>query len=138
MREGVLYMKGEIKPKFFTTQLSVCLQTKYLCEKAHLIQPMGNDGDNRVMLKIEEGSSPLSEFAVVKFGMQLRNRKLFPTDVITNPVASELTSCHKRCITGKDIMEFKTVYNNRYCYFNNCFSCIFFFSIYSIFPWEKF
>lgn len=119
----LVYMKGEIKPKFFTTQLSACLQTKYLCEKAHLIQPMGNDGDNRVMLKIEEGSSPLSEFAVVKFGMQLRNRKFFPTDVITNPVASELTSFHKRCITGKDIMEFNTLYNNRYCYFNREAKC---------------
>lgn len=117
------YMKGSLIPKFFTSQLSTCSQTKYLHENSYLIQPMGNDGDNKVISRIEEGSSPLSEFAVVKFGMQLRNRKLFPTDVITNPVASELTSCHKRCITGKDIMEFKTVYNNRYCYFNREAKC---------------
>ncbi len=119
----LVYMKGSLEPKFFTTELSACTQTKYQNSKACLIQPMGNDEMDRVMSKIEEGCFPLSELAVVKFGMQLRNRKVFPSDVIVNPVASELTPYHKKCITGKDIMEFHTVYNNRYCYFHREAKC---------------
>lgn len=114
----LVYYKGVLKPNFIASELSICPQIEYLHANLCIIQPMGNYDDNLIMSKIEDNSAPLKNYALVKFGMQLRNRKIYPTDVITNPDCEELTPFHRKCLTGKDIMECYSVYNNRYCYFN--------------------
>lgn len=55
--------------------------------------------------------------------MQLRNRKIYPKDVLHNPLISELTEYHRKCITGKDIHKYYVTYDNRYCYFNRIAKC---------------
>lgn len=117
------YCKGFLKPNFIASEQSVCLQTEYLHANSYIIQPIGNYDDNLIMSKIEDNSAPLNNYALVKFGMQLRNRKIYPADVITNPDCEELTPFHRKCLTGKDIKEYYSVYNNRYCYFNRAAKC---------------
>lgn len=119
----LVYYKGVLKPNFIASELSICPQIEYLHANLCIIQPMGNYDDNLIMSKIEDNSAPLKNYALVKFGMQLRNRKIYPTDVITNPDCEELTPFHRKCLTGKDIMECYSVYNNRYCYFNREAKC---------------
>ena len=119
----LVYYKGVLKPNFIASELSICPQIEYLHANLCIIQPMGNYDDNLIMSKIEDNSAPLKNYALVKFGMQLRNRKIYPTDVITNPDSEELTPFHRKCLTGKDIMECYSVYNNRYCYFNREAKC---------------
>lgn len=119
----LVYYKGVLKPNFIASELSICPQIEYLNANSCIIQPMGNYDDNLIISKIEDNSAPLRNYALVKFGMQLRNRKIYPTDVITNPDCEELTPFHRKCLTGKDIMEYYSVYNNRYCYFNREAKC---------------
>ena len=119
----LVYYKGVLKPNFIASELSICPQIEYLHANLCIIQPMGNYDDNLIMSKIEDNSAPLKNYALVKFGMQLRNRKIYPTDVITNPDSEELTPFPRKCLTGKDIMECYSVYNNRYCYFNREAKC---------------
>lgn len=119
----LVYYKGVLKPNFIASELSICPQIEYLHANLCIIQPMGNYDDNLIMSKIEDNSAPLKNYALVKFGMQLRNRKIYPTDVITNPDCEELTPFHRKCLTVKDIMECYSVYNNRYCYFNREAKC---------------
>ena len=119
----LVYYKGVLKPNFIASELSICPQIEYLHANLCIIQPMGNYDDNLIMSKIEDNSAPLKNYALVKFGMQLRNRKIYPTDVITNPDCEELTPFHRKGLTGKDIMECYSVYNNRYCYFNREAKC---------------
>ena len=82
----LVYYKGVLKPNFIASELSICPQIEYLNANSCIIQPMGNYDDNLIISKIEDNSAPLRNYALVKFGMQLRNRKIYPTDVITNPV----------------------------------------------------
>lgn len=107
----LVYYKGVLKPNFIASELSICPQIEYLNANSCIIQPMGNYDDNLIISKIEDNSAPLRNYALVKFGMQLRNRKIYPTDVITNPDCEELTPFHRKCLTGKDIMEYYSVYN---------------------------
>jgi len=60
----------------------------------------------------------LKSISDINFGMQLRDRKKYPLDVLQNPDISILTEYHKRCYTGKDIKPFDLKYANRYCYYN--------------------
>ncbi len=60
----------------------------------------------------------LGNLTTINFGMQLRNRKFFPKDILQNPNASDLTEFHKKCYTGRDIKEFYVNYEDRYCFFN--------------------
>lgn len=121
--KSLTYSKGVLRPSFLTKIISVCPQIEYIKANACIIQPMENDKDSKVISKIEQIGTPLSDYAVVRFGMQLRNRKLFPEDVLYNPPTETLTSHHRKCVTGKDIMEFYTEYNHRYCYFNRQAKC---------------
>lgn len=58
--------------------------------------------------------------ASVNFGMQLRDRKEFPNDVVNGPDARErLSKDHKPCYTGRDISRWIVTFGERYCYFNS-------------------
>jgi len=66
-----------------------------------------------------QGSSeiiPLKELFDVKFGMQLRNRKIYKNDVLINPNPEDITEKHVQCYSGKDIKPYITMYSEVYCY----------------------
>lgn len=118
------YYKGElINNRLLLTLLSHLSHNEYRNNIGAVIQPLGDDRIIRLLSKIETISFPLKNFATVNFGMQLRNRKIFPNDVLHNPQISELTQYHRKCITGKDIHEYCVIYDNRYCYFNRIAKC---------------
>lgn len=118
------YYKGElINNRLLLTLLSHLSHNEYRNNIGAVIQPLGDDRIIKLLSKIETISFPLKNFATVNFGMQLRNRKIFPNDVLHNPQISELTQYHRKCITGKDIHEYCVIYDNRYCYFNRIAKC---------------
>lgn len=103
--------------------LSAQSQVEYLSGQGHLIQPKGNMKIQTLLSKIEAESSCLKKYAEVKFGMQLRNRKLFPTDVLVNPKQNEITMFHRKCLTGKNIHPYWSEYTGLYCNFNREAKC---------------
>ena len=92
-------------------------QREYITEQS-IIVPPGTANEVYLLTIIDKKSKQLIEFAKVNFGMQLRDRREFTTDVLQNPKKSELTKYHKKCFTGKDIQRYVVQYNDRYCYFN--------------------
>lgn len=118
------YYTGNITNQHLkVTKLSSNKQEDYLKEIGSIIQPMSNGMTQTILKKIRVLGQPLKFFATVKFGMQLRNRKLYPMDVLKNPAESELSIYHRRCLTGKDIIPYSSHYNNLYCYFNQEAKC---------------
>lgn len=63
---------------------------------------------------------PLGELFFVKFGMQLRDRKKYPTDVITlmSQEDEEITTQHKPCYTGKNVNRYSLEYAGLMAYVN--------------------
>jgi hypothetical protein len=74
---------------------------------------------SNILRKMEKRGDGLGRVASVNFGMQLRDRKRFPADVIKKSTnTSRLTKFHQPCYTGKDIKKYVVTFNDRYCYFN--------------------
>lgn len=120
----IQYYKGDIQTKgLYLSLLSSCAANDYLNNVGYVIQPLGCSVAQDLIRKIESLSVPLKSIASVNFGMQLRNRKIFPNDVIQSPSREELSPYHRECITGKDIHEWHTTYCNRYCFFNRIAKC---------------
>ena len=87
----------------------------------YIINPnVNNDGENIIKILDSKGK-PLKDYSSVNFGMQLRNRKIYSTDVVKDE--SLCTEYHKKCYTGKDISFYKTTWNGLYCYFNREAKC---------------
>ncbi len=60
----------------------------------------------------------LGESYFVKFGMQLRDRKIYEADVITNKQKDLITKYHRPCYTGKNVSKWKMKYDDMLAYFN--------------------
>lgn len=90
-------------------------------ENEFLLIPPSNDDSSRIVTKMELSATLINEVARVNFGMQLRDRKEYPLDVTTDE--TKLTQYHKRCYTGKDIVPFGVITENRWCYFNREAKC---------------
>lgn len=105
------------------TTLSSVNQTEYLSFENHIIQPITSDEAHALSKKIENRADILKKHASVNFGMQLRNRAIYKTDVLISPDLSILTAYHRKCLTGKDIDIFTSTWNERYCYFNTEAKC---------------
>jgi len=115
--EKIIFLKAVSNKKSkLLIKLMIEQQQKMFMEDNFLLIPPQNVQNNTIIRKIEEGSIPLGSFATVNFGMQLRNRKKYTTDVIKG--TEDLSSYHKPCYTGRDIKEYITIYDNLYCYFN--------------------
>ena len=109
--------------KLSIKKISSTLQTDYLKVEKHIIQPITSNESYSLSQKIEGKAKNLKEYASVNFGMQLRNRKIFTRDVLVSPSPEMLTPYHRKCLTGKDISDYVTFWNNRYCYFNEEARC---------------
>ena len=103
--------------------ISSVQQRDYLKAEKHIIQPITSNESYHLLQNIESKSKLLKEFASVNFGMQLRNRKIYTNDVLVSPSPDALTPYHRKCLTGKDILGYVTLWNNRYCYFNEEARC---------------
>ena len=71
---------------------------------------------NRIVFDAD--TVPLSDHFLVKFGMQLRDRKIYVGDVITTEDEDLITPYHKPCYTGKDFGRYVTNYAGRLAYYN--------------------
>ena len=87
----------------------------------YIINPNANSDGDIIIRAMEKGSKILKDYANVNFGMQLRNRKIYTTDVISDE--SLCTEYHKKCYTGKDISFYNTSWGGLYCYFNREAKC---------------
>ena len=113
------YYKGNVKQGVLELRLlSRDLQLNYLKVFGHIIQPKGTDDVQMILSKISSASILMKQCATIKFGMQLRNRKIYPMDVVENPNNESLTPWHRKCLTGKDIHPYCANYSGLYCYYN--------------------
>ena len=108
---------------FLINLISSAKQIDYLETEKHIIQPIYSDDANRIAQKIEQQADVLKNHATVNFGMQLRNRKFFENDVVVSYDAKSLTAYHRKCLTGKDIFNYYSVWQHRYCFFNEEARC---------------
>lgn len=77
-----------------------------------------SSGESELIDRIEGESTPLGKLATVSFGMQLRDRREFPQDVIKPNSGERPTSEHKMCLTGRNIDRYRITYTDLYCFFN--------------------
>jgi hypothetical protein len=112
-----------VDSSFLINLISSAKQIDYLETEKHIIQPIYSDDANRIAQKIEQQTDVLKNHATVNFGMQLRNRKFFENDVVVSYDAKSLTAYHRKCLTGKDIFNYYSVWQHRYCYFNEEARC---------------
>ena len=112
-----------VDSSFLINLISSAKQIDYLETEKHIIQPIYSDDANRIAQKIEQQTDVLKNHATVNFGMQLRNRKYFENDVVVSYDAKSLTAYHRKCLTGKDIFNYYSVWQHRYCYFNDEARC---------------
>lgn len=114
---------GYENEKFKVNVISRIPQIEYLNAEKHIIQPITSYKSFSLTKKIESKAKLLKDFATVNFGMQLRNRKVYENDVLVSPSPEKLTPYHRKCLTGKDILNYVTLWQNRYCYFNEEARC---------------
>ncbi len=87
-------------------------------------QKIFNESNEKVFIstsqkiKFRENTIKLGEICFVKFGMQLRNREKFESDVITKDKKKFITKFHRPCYTGSDVDRWMMTYNNLLAYFN--------------------
>ena len=112
-----------VDSSFLINLISAAKQIDYLETEKHIIQPIYSDDANRIAQKIEQQTDVLKNHATVNFGMQLRNRKFFENDVVVSYDAKSLTAYHRKCLTGKDIFNYYSVWQHRYCFFNEEARC---------------
>jgi len=103
--------------------ISSVKQSDYLKAEKHIIQPIDSKDVYNIIQKIEKLADVLKKHATVNFGMQLRNRKIFVNDVVMSDSPESLSNYHRKCLTGKDISNYVTRWNYRYCYFNEEARC---------------
>ena len=118
--DSIVFLKGILngQDSFEINSIGKLATSYFTIGDALLIPPLNNDA-SRVLSVIESRNFPrIGKYSQVNFGMQLRDRKKYTTDVLVNPDQSELTNFHKPCYTGKDIKAYQVRFNNRYCYFN--------------------
>ncbi len=65
----------------------------------------------------------LGEKYNVNFGMQLRDRKIYTSDVILDSQKELITKYHKKCYTGKDVNRYHMGYGNLLAYVNRIAKC---------------
>jgi len=115
----VAFLKGDICSGMLTLKPIAFLSQRELAKGQGLLVPPGDSKTTSVLESLQQGRKLLGEVASVNFGMQLRDRKLFPGDVIN--CASDkirITRYHRPCITGRDIKRFAVIYNGLWCFFN--------------------
>lgn len=118
--DSLIFQRGILNSKdSFEINTIGTLCTSYFSIGDALLIPPLNQNAARVLSLIESKKFPrIGSYSQVNFGMQLRDRKKYPNDVLVNPNPTELTNYHKPCYTGKDIKFYQVSFNNRYCYFN--------------------
>lgn len=117
------YNAEYVDSSFMINLISSAKQIDYLKTEKHIIQPIYSDDANRIAQKIEQQADVLKNHATVNFGMQLRNRRFFENDVVVSYDVKSLTAYHRKCLTGKDIFNYYSVWQHRYCYFNEEARC---------------
>lgn len=117
------YYADFIDFKLVIKQISAVNQQEYLKAEKHIIQPILSNDAYALVQKIEKQADILKKHATINFGMQLRNRKIYTNDVVITESPRLLTSYHRKCLTGKDIFDYITIWQNRYCYFNEEARC---------------
>ena len=68
--------------------------------------------------RVSNNTFELGERYNVKFGMQLRDRKIYEADVITTDQKHLKNKYHRPCYTGKNISRYNLDYSNLLAYFN--------------------
>ena len=118
----IYYHKANIIDNCLTMGMSrETNRTAYRNVHGYIIQPNDSEVVEKIISKMNLVSKPLSSYATVKFGMQLRNRKIYPFDVTED--RSQITSYHRKCLTGKNIVPYSSNYSGLYCYFNREAKC---------------
>ena len=118
----IYYNKANIIDNSLTMDMSrETNRNAYRNVHGYIIQPNDSEVVEKIISKMNLVSKPLSSYATVKFGMQLRNRKIYPFDVTGD--RSQITSYHRKCLTGKNIVPYSSNYSGLYCYFNREAKC---------------
>lgn len=115
----VSFYKGIQGDSGLRVELQISVRQAELVNDKCLLIPSSSAEASSLVAKMKQRGKILGSIASVNFGMQLRDRKEFPNDVVVNSSGgSGLTKFHRPCYTGKDIKKYVVHFNDRYCYFN--------------------
>jgi len=115
----IAFYKGAISSGALSLEMISSIAQRLLREGHGLLVPPNDSNSEAVLEKLEAGRKVLGDLATVNFGMQLRDRKQFPGDVIDGDTQKQhMTRFHRPCVTGRDIKRFAVTYGGLFCYFN--------------------
>lgn len=115
----VAFYKGAISAGALSLELISAIEQRSLREGHGLLVPPSDSKAGAVLARIQADRKNLGDIATVNFGMQLRDRKQFPGDVVDGESHKKhITSFHRPCVTGRDIRRFAVTYGGLLCYFN--------------------
>jgi hypothetical protein len=106
------------RDKFVISQTLNARQGDFYQNSGMIFRPERTPGFAAIAKRMAEGSTKMGDMARVNFGMQLRDREKYPTDVLVNPQASKITAKHKKCLGGSDVQIYRTDYSGLYCLFD--------------------
>ncbi|MDX9862083.1 MAG: TaqI-like C-terminal specificity domain-containing protein [Rhodospirillales bacterium] len=113
------FYKGAINSGALTLDLIAILDQHAIQQGQGLLIPPSDSKAGAVLEALQTGRKTLGDIATVNFGMQLRDRKQFPSDVINGESEKKrITRHHRPCLTGRDIRRFAVIYGGLYCNFN--------------------
>jgi adenine-specific DNA-methyltransferase len=119
-----VFYNSNLKDNIMSIEPRARVMQSDLINEMCLLVPPENSGSVLVLKRIEKVTVRLGNIASVNFGMQLRDRKQFPDDVVECPTDKfRLTEYHRQCYTGKDIQRYAVSFNNRYCFFDRVAQC---------------
>jgi len=115
--EYVTFYNGLVENEKLLKTIKSKIKRDIFISKGFIINPEFDSETIEIInqLNVEK---KLGKIATVNFGMQLRNRNIYPEDVIQDKTPVNLTKYHKKCYTGRDIKEYQVIFDDRYCYFN--------------------
>jgi len=88
-----------------------------------LVLRTSNDATG-IIRKMNQAGETFGSVASINFGMQLRDRSVYPEDVVeTSGKKSALTKFHRECYAGKDVHRYYVTFTNRYCFFSPTAKC---------------
>ena len=93
-------------------------QRAFLTQPNYLFNISLGDTLDTIFTKVDKSSWTLGELARVHFGLQTRDRRHYPDDVVVTTDRTRIAAPYQPCLTGKDIQRYAICFSNRYVYFD--------------------
>lgn len=113
--DEVIFITAEPSITTFRVINQIAISTNQIMSTAGALISARTVDDEAILASVEKKSVQLGTLAHVNFGKQLRDRKLYPDEVITLEKAQRVPVGYARCYTGKDAKPYLAEWSGLAC-----------------------